>query len=80
MRQALDLAFDFEWANRNLFHGLYERTTSFFENSPMKASGEPAEAEKTPGTALAFPHRKGARPRLSPAEERRLGPGPEPPA
>lgn len=44
-RQALDLAFDFEWTNRNLFYGLYKRTGSFFENSEMKASGKPDAAE-----------------------------------
>ena len=33
VREALALAFDFEWTNRNLFHGLYVRTASFFENS-----------------------------------------------
>jgi len=36
-RKALGLAFDFEWTNKNLFFNLYNRTTSFFENSPMKA-------------------------------------------
>ena len=36
-RKALGLAFDFEWTNKNLFFNLYKRTTSFFENSPMKA-------------------------------------------
>jgi microcin C transport system substrate-binding protein len=46
VRQALDLAFDFEWTNRNLFYGLYDRTMSFFENSPMKAVDEPSEAER----------------------------------
>ena len=45
VRQALDLAFDFEWSNRNLFYGLYERTASFFENSDMKAVGKPSPAE-----------------------------------
>ena len=39
-------AFDFEWTNRNIFYGLYDRTQSFFENSPMKAEGEPSEAER----------------------------------
>jgi microcin C transport system substrate-binding protein len=39
-REALDLAFDFEWTNKNLFYGLYKRTTSFFENSVMKATGK----------------------------------------
>lgn len=45
VRAALDLAFDFEWTNKNLFYGLYERTQSFFENSPMKAEGPPSPAE-----------------------------------
>ncbi|MDX2307676.1 MAG: extracellular solute-binding protein [Hyphomicrobium sp.] len=45
VRRALDLAFDFEWSNRNLFFGLYKRTASFFENSPMKAVGPPSPEE-----------------------------------
>jgi len=45
VRQALDLAFDFEWSNRNLFYGLYQRTASFFENSDMKATGKPSPEE-----------------------------------
>ena len=46
VRKALDLAFDFEWTNSNLFYSLYTRTQSFFENSTMKAEGEPSPAEK----------------------------------
>jgi len=45
VRKALDLAFDFEWSNKNLFYGLYKRTASFFENSGMKAEGLPTAAE-----------------------------------
>ncbi|MGV8995684.1 MAG: extracellular solute-binding protein [Parvibaculaceae bacterium] len=45
VREALDMAFDFEWTNKNLFYGLYRRTASFFENSPMKAEGAPTPAE-----------------------------------
>jgi microcin C transport system substrate-binding protein len=45
MRKALDYAFDFEWMNKNLFYGLYTRTTSFFVNSDLEASGMPSEAE-----------------------------------
>ncbi len=41
VRQAIDLAFDYEWTNKNLFYDMYQRTTSFFENSPMKAVGPP---------------------------------------
>ena len=38
-REAIALAFDFEWSNKNLFYGLYQRTESFFERTDMKASG-----------------------------------------
>ena len=39
-REAIALAFDFEWSNKNLFFGLYQRTHSFFERTRMKASGK----------------------------------------
>jgi microcin C transport system substrate-binding protein len=45
IREAMGLAFDFEWTNRNLFYDAYERTQSFFQNSPMMASGPPPAAE-----------------------------------
>lgn len=45
VRRALDLAFDYQWMNANLFYGLYQRTASYFENSPMKAAGPPSAAE-----------------------------------
>jgi microcin C transport system substrate-binding protein len=45
VRQALDLAFDFEWSNKKLFYGLYKRTTSFFENSDMMSSATPSADE-----------------------------------
>jgi microcin C transport system substrate-binding protein len=60
VREALDLAFDFEWTNRNMFYGLYDRTQSFFENSPMKAEGEPSEAELTLLQGLGVPVPEGA--------------------
>ncbi|WP_244500410.1 extracellular solute-binding protein [Methyloceanibacter methanicus] len=47
VREALALAFDFEWTNRNMFFSLYDRTQSYFENSPMKAEGEPSDGERT---------------------------------
>ena len=53
LRKALDLAFDFEWTNKNLFYGLYTRTTSYFENSPMKAVGLPSDEEAN----LLAPHK-----------------------
>lgn len=45
VREALGLAFDFEWSNKNLFFGLYTRTASYFENSDMKAEGPPSPEE-----------------------------------
>ncbi|WP_424959191.1 extracellular solute-binding protein [Hyphomicrobium sp. 1Nfss2.1] len=45
VRKALDLAFDFEWSNKNLFFELYTRTQSYFENSEMKAVGPPSAEE-----------------------------------
>lgn len=53
VRKALDLAFDFEWSNKNLFYGLYTRGGSFFENSDMKAYGLPSPEE----LELLEPHR-----------------------
>ncbi|MEM9734479.1 MAG: extracellular solute-binding protein [Pseudomonadota bacterium] len=43
--QAIDLCFDFEWTNQNLFYGAYERGSSFFQNSPFKATGKPSGEE-----------------------------------
>lgn len=45
VRQALGMAFNFEWANESLFYGLYKRTDSFWENSTMQAEGMPSAAE-----------------------------------
>ncbi|WP_310621846.1 ABC transporter substrate-binding protein [Flexibacterium corallicola] len=45
VRQAIGMAFDFQWSNEALFFGLYSRTQSFFENSPMKAIGLPEGEE-----------------------------------
>ena len=44
-RMALDLAFDFEWTKKNIFYGSYNRTQSYFENSPLKAIGKPGPGE-----------------------------------
>lgn len=46
VREAVALMFNFEWSNATLFGGLYERTDSFWENSPMQAEGVPAGAER----------------------------------
>jgi microcin C transport system substrate-binding protein len=45
LRAALIDAFDFEWTNKNIMYGSYERTQSVFENSPMKAVGKPSAEE-----------------------------------
>ncbi|MGU3496431.1 extracellular solute-binding protein [Xanthobacteraceae bacterium A53D] len=45
VREALNLAFDFEWTNKNLMYGAYERTWSFFQNSDLMAQGEPSVDE-----------------------------------
>ena len=53
IREAIGLAFDFEWTNANIMYGVYSRTTSFFQNSPMAAQGEPSPEE----VALLEPYR-----------------------
>ena len=45
VRKALDLAFDFEWSNLNLFYGIYRRTSSIFEGGDLEAEGKPADPE-----------------------------------
>jgi microcin C transport system substrate-binding protein len=45
VRQAFNLAFNFEWANRNMFYDQYLRSGSYFENSELKASGLPQGGE-----------------------------------
>jgi microcin C transport system substrate-binding protein len=44
-RLAIALAFDFEWTNRNLFFGSYERLSSYFQSSDFAASGTPSPDE-----------------------------------
>ncbi len=41
VRQALGLALDYEWMNRQLFYGQYTRIYSFFNNSELAATGSP---------------------------------------
>jgi microcin C transport system substrate-binding protein len=45
VRQALGLAFDFEWMNRQLFYDQYQRSPSYFTNSEMAATGRPDAEE-----------------------------------
>lgn len=45
VRQALSAAYDFEWMNKTLFHGQYERLQSFFHGSELAATGMPSPTE-----------------------------------
>lgn len=45
VRQAIGLAFDFEWANKALFFEQYTRNNSYFSNSLLAATGLPGEDE-----------------------------------
>jgi microcin C transport system substrate-binding protein len=45
VREALIDSFDFEWTNKTLMYGSYQRTQSVFQNSPMMASGRPGPEE-----------------------------------
>ncbi|NIK48475.1 microcin C transport system substrate-binding protein [Variibacter gotjawalensis] len=45
VREALINAFDFEWTNKNLMYGSYNRTHSVFQNSDMMATGKPSAEE-----------------------------------
>ncbi|MBF0471471.1 MAG: ABC transporter substrate-binding protein [Gammaproteobacteria bacterium] len=54
VRQALALAFDFEWSNRQLFYDQYRRCYSYFSNSDLAATGLPQGDE----LALLEPWRK----------------------
>lgn len=45
VRQAIGLAMDFEWMNRQLFYGLYKRVNGYFPNSEFHAEGLPQPDE-----------------------------------
>lgn len=45
IREAVALAFDFEWTNRTIMYNTYTRSASFFEKTPMKATGKPGAEE-----------------------------------
>ncbi len=45
LREALIDAFDFEWTNKTIMFGSYERTVSVFQNSDMMAKGPPGNDE-----------------------------------
>jgi microcin C transport system substrate-binding protein len=45
LREALILAFDFEWTNQSIMYGAYKRTHSVFQNSDLMAVGAPGPDE-----------------------------------
>ena len=54
VRKAFALLYDFETANRILFHGLYQKSSSVYGISPLAAKGAANAAEK----AILTPHLK----------------------
>lgn len=69
VRQAIGLAFDFEWLNRQLFYGIYTRVQGYFPNSEFHAEGLPKPDE----LALMEPLRGKLKPEV-------FGPVPIPPS
>jgi microcin C transport system substrate-binding protein len=45
LREAFIYAFDFEWTNKKIMYGSYQRTHSVFQNSDMMAVGKPLADE-----------------------------------
>jgi len=45
VREAISMAFNFEWTNKSLFFDQYTRNTSFFSNSYLAATGLPQGLE-----------------------------------
>ena len=45
VRQALGLAMDYEWMNRQMFYGGYQRVQGLFGSTDCAAAGMPSEAE-----------------------------------
>jgi microcin C transport system substrate-binding protein len=68
VREALGLAIDYEWMNRQLFYGSYQRVQGLFGNTACETHGSPSAEE----LALMEPWRKSI-----PAAA--LGPMPQPP-
>ncbi len=45
VRQAIALAFNFEWTNESLQYGLFKQRESFVQDTPLQAQGAPEGAE-----------------------------------
>jgi len=46
VRRAMTLLFDGPWINKNLYHGRYRRTQSYFGNSELSYKNQPASADE----------------------------------
>ncbi|WP_421361053.1 extracellular solute-binding protein [Agrobacterium rosae] len=46
VREGLSYALDFEWMNRNIMGGSFKRTQSYYQNSPLGAFGNAADARE----------------------------------
>ncbi|MEW2912805.1 extracellular solute-binding protein [Leisingera sp. JC11] len=46
VREAMQLAFNFEWTNESLQYGLFRHRSSFWQDSPLAAQGLPEGREK----------------------------------
>ncbi|MEO1205810.1 MAG: extracellular solute-binding protein [Pseudomonadota bacterium] len=59
VREAMVELFDFNWVNKNLFHGLYTRSQSYFARSDLASYGRPADPREasllTPFASLVDP-------------------------
>jgi peptide/nickel transport system substrate-binding protein len=55
VRRALAMLYDFEWANKNMFGGQYERTVSYWQGSELSALGRPA-SEKEKALLAPYPN------------------------
>ena len=65
VREALAVAFDFEWSNAHLFYGAYARTTSYFSNSELASRGLPGRGRAGgPGAASRPDPRRGVHARV----------------
>ena len=58
VRKAFNLAFDAEWVNENLFHGLYKRIDSFFPNSELAASASSEGKPEGRELDILYKHKK----------------------
>jgi len=54
VREALGLAMDYEWMNRQMFYGAYQRVNGLFGNTACETKGSPSPEE----LALMEPYRK----------------------